>query len=169
MDPLLDVFVAGLPKGQPRVRARRAGNHVAMYSPSTADDWIGAIRAAVKDHLDIDQRWSVPMLLHKGANNALSVTMHFVFPRPKSHFRTGKYSDLIKDSAPVTHTSKPDLDNAVKLVCDALGTPKHPLIYSDDACVVSIVSSKRWAKQGEPAGLRLLINEVEDQVVMEKT
>ena len=167
MTTLLDVFVEGLPKGQPRPRARRAGKHVVMYNPGTADDWVDAIRAAVSSHVDLDQRWSAPMLLHKGANNALSVTMHFVFPRPKSHFRTGKYSDLIKDSAPVTHTSKPDLDNGVKLVCDALGTPKHPLIYSDDACVVSIVSSKRWAKQGEPSGLRLLITASGGQAVVE--
>ena len=169
MDPLLDVFIEGLPKGQPRVRARRAGKHVAMYNPGTADDWIDAVRAGVSSHVDLNQRWSVPMLLHKGANNALSVTMHFVFPRPKSHFRTGKYSDLIKDSAPVTHTCKPDLDNAIKLVCDALGTPKRPLVYGDDACVVSIVASKRWAKPDEPHGLRLLVTEVGDQAVVETT
>ena len=169
MSTLLDVFVEGLPKGQPRPRARRFGNHISMYDPGTADDWVDSIRAIVSSHVDIDQRWSVPMLLHKGANNALSLTMHFVFPRPKSHFRSGKYSDLLKDSAPVTHTCKPDLDNAIKLVADALGTPKRPLIYKDDACVVSIIASKRWAKPGEAAGMRLLINEVGDQAVVETT
>ena len=76
---------------------------------------------------------------------------------------------MVKASAPVIHVKKPDLDNAVKLVLDALGTPKKPLLYADDSCVVSIVASKRWAKQDEPSGLHLLITESGDQAVVETT
>ena len=169
MKALLDVFVEGLPKGQPRPRARRAGKHIVMYDPGTADDWTSAIRAAITDALDLEERWSVPMLLLKGAKPPLSVTMHFVFPRPKSHLGTGRNSGVVKASAPVIHTGKPAIDNAVKLVLDALGTPKKPLLYADDSCVVSIVASKRWAKQDEPSGLHLLITESGDQAVVETT
>ena len=158
MSPLLDVFIAGLPKGQPRVRARRTGNHVIMYDPGTADDWVESIRRSVPGELQSNEN-----------PEALALAMNFVFPRPKSHFRSGKYGHLLKDSAPTIHTGKPDLDNAIKLVCDALGTPKNPLIYSDDSCVVSIVSSKRWAKPGEASGVRLLVNEVGDQAMVETT
>ena len=52
-----------------------------MYDPGTADDWTSAIRAAITDAVDLKERWSLPMILHKGINSPLSVTMHFVFPR----------------------------------------------------------------------------------------
>ena len=162
MSPLLDVFIEGLPKGQPRVRARRAGNRVMMYDPGTADAWIESIRRSVFAGFQTEER-------RYSLGQGLAVAMHFIFPRPKAHFRSGKYAHLLKDSAPTIHTGKPDLDNAIKLVCDALGTPKNPLIYSDDSCVVSIVSSKRWAKPGEVSGVRLLVNEVGDQAMVETT
>jgi len=36
---------------------------------------------------------------------ALSVSMIFNMPRPKSHYRTGRYSHLLKSNAPKLHTS----------------------------------------------------------------
>ena len=128
------------------------GKHIVMYDPGTADEWIDAIRQKVSACYE-----------QREDSLCLSMTVHFVFRRPKSHFRSGRNAHLLKDSAPDKHTSKPDLDNAIKLVCDTLGTPKKPLVYSDDSCVVTIIASKRWAKPDEPSGMRLLLNEVRDQ------
>lgn len=49
-------------------------------------------------------------------------------------------------------TKKPDLDNVIKLVCDAL----NKAAYEDDKQITQIVAFKRWAQEGS-----LLISLVE--------
>jgi Holliday junction resolvase RusA-like endonuclease len=44
----------------------------------------------------------------------------FWFPRPKSHYGTGRNAERLKDSAPQYHVTKPDMDNTVKLLKDGL-------------------------------------------------
>ena len=46
----------------------------------------------------------------------IMIKMVFIMPRPKSHFRTGKYKHLLKDDIPEFHSSVPDLDNLVKFL-----------------------------------------------------
>ena len=55
----------------------------------------------------------------------------FYLKRPKSHFRTGKYSHLLKDAYKdmVYHSFKPDLDNLVKLIADII-QPQMIIDYS---------------------------------------
>ena len=50
----------------------------------------------------------------------------FYMPRPKHHYRTGKYKHLLKDSYKdiIYHSVVPDLDNLVKFICDLLGMNK---------------------------------------------
>lgn len=48
------------------------------------------------------------------------VTAVFTFTRPRSHYRTGKNSHLLRDAAPRLHTSKPDLDKLQRAIGDAL-------------------------------------------------
>jgi len=48
----------------------------------------------------------------------LSIT--FIFPRPKSHYRTGKYKGELRQSAPIHHTGPPDLDKLMRAIGDAL-------------------------------------------------
>ncbi len=77
---------------------------------------------------------------------ALTVSAMFLIPRPKSHYRVGKYADLLRPQAPAHHTAKPDLDNLIKGAIDALSG----LAYTDDAqvCCFSGVH-KQWAA-GDP-------------------
>ena len=66
----------------------------------------------------------------------------FYMPRPKYHYRTGKYSNLIKDKCKdmVYHSKTPDLDNLVKLVADVIqGTNR---IICDDS--VNTLSPPLW-------------------------
>lgn len=55
----------------------------------------------------------------------------FSFPRPKSHYGTGKNSTVLKATAPIYHTARPDIDNLIKFVCDALNT----VYWKDDSCI----------------------------------
>ena len=64
----------------------------------------------------------------------------FQFARPKSHYRTGKNSHLLRDSAPKYHTQKPDVTKLVRGVEDALSK----IIYHDDCLIVKQINEKGW-------------------------
>ena len=70
----------------------------------------------------------------------VSVKIAFYFPRPKSHYGTGRNAGLLKDSAPRNHVSKPDLDKLVRCVLDALTS----VAYYDDSQVVEVRARKEF-------------------------
>lgn len=59
----------------------------------------------------------------------VSVSVEFVFPRPKAHYRTGKHADELRESAPLWKTSAPDLDKLQRAIGDALAG----VLIRDDA------------------------------------
>ena len=69
----------------------------------------------------------------------------FHMPRPKSHYRTGKYKHLLKTDAPFFHSSTPDLDNIVKLVADAL----NGVFYKDDSQIAQLKAEKIYCTPSE--------------------
>ena len=106
----LSFFVAGLPKAQPRAKARAFGGFAQVYNPKTADDWKMMVRNEARRAWEAsgDTRpWE----------GALCVNLTFYFPRPKSHFRS---NGELKPNAPKWHASKPDRDNLDKGTLDAL-------------------------------------------------
>jgi Holliday junction resolvase RusA-like endonuclease len=126
-------FIAGTPKAQPRPKAARRGKHIVIYNPNTADEWKKAINQQTGD---------CPHYF----DEAVKVTIVFCIARPKSHYRTGKYSMLLKDSAPDHHTSKPDIDNLEKAVLDSLVNSN---ILKDDSIVTEFPTRKLWVDGGE--------------------
>lgn len=106
MRPPLSFFVVGLPKGQPRTKARACGQFAQVYTPKTADDWKLFIRDAANKAWD-KVPWTGP----------LCVNVTFYFPRPKAHFNS---KGVLKPNAPKFHVSKPDRDNCDKGCLDAL-------------------------------------------------
>jgi len=75
---------------------------------------------------------------------ALSVSMIFNMPRPKSHYRAGRYSHLLKPDAPKLHTSKPDIDNLVKFYLDSM----TGAFWKDDSIVCALEAKKVYAEEG---------------------
>ena len=70
----------------------------------------------------------------------LVVKINFYFKRPKSHYNSkGK----LKRFAPLRHTSRPDIDNLLKFVLDALN--KH--LYVDDSQIISLIGRKLYAEK----------------------
>jgi len=119
------------PISQQRHKVRRAGNRVFMYDPSSKD------KAKFKQE-------AVEFAPKQPLEGPISVSMVFHMPRPKSHYRSGRYSHLLKDNAPEVHTSKPDLDNIIKFYLDAM----TGMFWKDDAYVCMIEASKTYSKQG---------------------
>ncbi|HKE76650.1 MAG TPA: RusA family crossover junction endodeoxyribonuclease [Acidimicrobiales bacterium] len=73
------------------------------------------------------------------------VDVVFVLPRPRSHYRTGRYAGQLKPNAPVYCETRPDLDKLLRSLLD--GLTDSGLIYDDDQ-VVELVARKHY---GSPA------------------
>lgn len=146
--------VIGDPKPAPRPRAVSMGKHARIYMPNSADSWKHDVRAAAIDALG---DWK---LIKHGV--AVEVHLSFRFERPKSHFRTGRFSDMLKPHAPTRHTQVPDKDNLEKAVLDALGhfDDMPPLVWCDDCQVDDGRTSKRWADPNEEPGVAIAIMEI---------
>lgn len=84
-------------------------------------------------------------LAYKGPcyTGAVSITLNFWFSRPKTNRKEFM-------------TQRPDLDNTVKIVTDAL----NGKAYVDDQQVVEIKASKNWCVDGTREGVHLTIEEI---------
>ena len=83
----------------------------------------------------------------------LKLSLTFQFKRPKSHFRTGKNSNLIKESKSCPwHLQKPDDDNLKKAAQDALTASG---IWKDDCQVVLSVVAKLWSTGKEGVSIEI--------------
>lgn len=76
----------------------------------------------------------------------LSITLEVVVERPDSHWRRDGTLGAVGRRTPWP-TGKPDVDNILKLVADALN--EHA--YRDDAAIVEARVVRRWANGGETA------------------
>lgn len=124
MNPIT-FFAPGIPKGQPRVKAfaRKMGDHhvARVYTPGTAEEW--------KSRVAIAGRPFAPL---EPITGPVRADLVLYFPRPKSHYRTGKRAGELRDDIPNYHTAKPDRDNSDKAVLDALTVLRF---WHDDAQV----------------------------------
>ena len=107
----IQFFVSGIPKAQPRARAtiRPGAKHASVYDPGTANDWRRLVMAAAQAAYR-GEPLTVP----------LRIDVAWYFPRPKSHFRTGRRAGELREDAPVCHSGRPDRDNLDKTILDAL-------------------------------------------------
>jgi Holliday junction resolvase RusA-like endonuclease len=70
----------------------------------------------------------------------LAVSMVFAMPRPKGHYRTGRNTHLLRDTAPPYPAGTPDLSKLCRATEDALTDAG---IWADDA---QVVEYRRLAK-----------------------
>ena len=122
--------VLGTPRALQRHRFTKKGF---TYDPSVQDKKAFAIQAAV-------------FKPGKPIEGAIKLTLGFFFSHPKSHYRTGKYSHILKDNFSKNRfmDKKPDLDNLIKLVADSL-----PGFYRDDRQIVIINARKLYCADGD--------------------
>jgi crossover junction endodeoxyribonuclease RusA len=74
----------------------------------------------------------------------VEITVHFLLPRPKTHFGTGRNAQTLRPSAPEHPTGKPDVDKLVRALLDGL---TH-IAFRDDSQVVRVVAQKFYADYG---------------------
>ncbi len=132
---MIDFWVDGEPKGQPRPRAFAFNGKARVYDPGTAEGWKSMIAIAARTGLYGER---------EKLEGPLALRLRFFFPRPKSHFRTRKTEYIIRDDAPTYHTGKPDSDNAAKAVMDAL---TQIGVWNDDAQICKLSVTKEYGSQ----------------------
>ena len=121
--------ILGIPKAQGRPKFYRRGTFVGAYDPSSSREYKNNVAAQICSQQ--------PYLF--GRDKALILRLVFWLPRPKGHF--GKKG--LKPSAPADHTTKPDLDNLIKAIKDAL----KGLVWVDDSQVCRLVADKKYGAE----------------------
>jgi Holliday junction resolvase RusA-like endonuclease len=91
---------------------------------------------------------------HELLTGPLMLDVTFVLQRPKGHYRTGKNSHLLRDSAPEYPTVKPDTTKLLRAVEDAL----NGIVWRDDAQVVTQIARKVY---GSPERMEVRIDELD--------
>jgi len=139
---MINFSVYGTPQALKRHRSVKCGNFVRQYDPSAADkqDFLAKC---------IEHKPDKPF------DEPLKMVLSFGFARPKSHYRTGKNAGILKDDAPSWHTQKPDADNLVKFVCDAL----NGIYWRDDSIVCCLTVIKYYT---DAPNTEITISECED-------
>ena len=146
---VVEFRVFGLPA--PQGSKRHLGNGIMVESSKKVRPWRQDVMVAAER-------------AYKGEaiNNPVRLEIDFFFARPKSHYRTGKYSDLLKPNAPIYASShgQGDLDKLVRATADALSFVTGGCIIRDDCLVVSIASSKQYANAITPPGAAIKVVEL---------
>jgi Holliday junction resolvase RusA-like endonuclease len=67
----------------------------------------------------------------------------FAFWRPKAHYRTGKYADMLKPSAPSAPMSYPDIEKLVRAINDAI----EGIVFRNDSQIARLFAEKTYREQ----------------------
>ena len=122
--------VLGEPVSQKRHRHVKMGSFVRTYDPS----------ADQKADFRIVAQQQAPA---QPISDPMFVEINAYFSRPKSHYGTGRNADKLKDSSPTYHTKKPDADNCVKFVFDAL----NGIFWTDDSYISGVSIMKHYSEK----------------------
>ena len=139
---MIEFFVPGKPQALKRHRTYRMPNGKTVRvdpSRTAKDDFL----AKAMEH-----RPEEPL------RGPIYLGVKCLFPRPKSHYRTGKYAHTLKDNAPQWHTSVPDTDNILKFIGDAL----NGIFWLDDRQIVWVRAMKRY---GDTPGIEIKIEDIQ--------
>lgn len=128
------VRVLGLPQQQGSKKAFVVKGRAIMSDANEKNlkPWRGHVTQTV------GEAWGDAPLL----TGPVKMVVTFAFPRPASHYGTGRNAGVLKASAPSYKTSAPDLDKLQRAIGDALsGT-----VFRDDAQVAVWDVSKVYAE-----------------------
>ena len=130
---IVSFTIPGPPKGKARPKVTRAQNGASVtYTPDATVAYEELVRA----------RYTTEAKGYRFPDNAaLRVEIKAYFPVPKS---STKYIKAGMLNGRIRPTKKPDTDNIIKIICDAL----NGLAYKDDAQIVSNSTEKRYANDG---------------------
>lgn len=108
------------PRGSKKALPNRAtGRAMMVDSNPKSGPWMNAVAHEAAQAMN-----GRPLMI-----GPVKVAVEFVFPRPKSHYRTGKNAHVLRDDAPLYHDKKPDADKLER----GLGDGMTGVVMRDDA------------------------------------
>ena len=119
---MIEIIIPGEPQGKARPRVTVRGGYAHAYTPEKTAQYEAHIRQCY---------WQKYRDAYKYVEKPVRVEVEAVFGIPKSASRT-KRQDMLDGI--IKPTKKPDADNILKAVCDALNS----LAWGDDAQVTSV-------------------------------
>ena len=125
--------VLGTPVPQGSVKA--FGSRVVANNEQALGSWRSDVASAAQRAKPAD--WDI--------NAAISLRCEFVFPRPQSHYGTGKNLTKLKPSAPRYHVKTPDVDKLVRGVADSIGDAVARVLLNNDSQIVTLYAAKRYS------------------------
>ena len=130
MSTELNFIVPGEPVAQPRHRVRTIGKRSMLYLPKSHP--VHAYKAAIRvAFVAVAGKW-------KTITGPVQLSVYCRFEMPKSWSKKKR-----SESQGILHDGKPDADNVLKAVEDALTDCG---VWSDDKQVASAFISKRWSE-----------------------
>ncbi len=135
---MIQFFVEGTPKAQPRHRQGKFG----AYTPDSVKGW--------RELIWIEARKHVPSEPHRGG---VIMAVTYYFQRPKNHFRTnGEVKPRFQSDS---HLGKPDADNLIKSLKDEL---QQIGMYRNDSQVYELHIVKLWTALHARSGMNVQIS-----------
>lgn len=151
----LRVFGRPAPQGSKKVQRYLPGGRAVLgESSKNVKPWRQSVVYASAALAEEQGILSLLPILHP-----VIVEIEFLFPRPKSHYGTGKNAETLKPSAPYWTVSAMDgdLDKICRASIDGLSESSGGLLIKDDKLVVSLSASKRYCATGEHPGANISI------------
>lgn len=135
-----EFWISTIPKGQARPRFARMGKFVKTYDPAQSKDY------------KADLKWQILEQNPCMMQGPVSLIVDFLMPHPQAHYN----KKGLKNNTPHYHTSKPDTDNLIKGLLDAINDTGR--IWRDDSQVAVIMATKKYA---ELPGIKLYIQDMQ--------
>ena len=150
MHLMFDVYGIPKPGGSKKAFPNpKTGRIVIVDDCKKNKDWRACVMAFALD--EVNRSGSVKSPIQIPFEGPLSVVCIFWMPRPKSHYRTGRYADELKQNAPGEHIIRPDESKLWRSTEDALTDAG---IWKDDSQVVEQHIFKMYSVQ---SGAMILI------------
>lgn len=122
--------VLGVPVGKGRPKFSTVNGHAVAYTPAKTVNYETLVQLAYQQQIG-------SFMFDK--NKPLRAVIRAFFPIPKSTSK--KKREQMRDLR-ILHTKRPDVDNIVKAVLDAL----NGVAYYDDSQVAEVLISKAYAE-----------------------
>ena len=157
--PLLTFWCDGVPTPPGSKKAFVVGKRAVIVDDNSATlkQWRAAVHDAALRQIDRNRQRGT-----EWDTITCAVEVHLVFwlPRPRSHYRTGKFSHLLRADAPARPGAKPDLDKLTRAIGDSLTSAR---VYQDDALVVQSAQAKHYAERPEQSGVHVTVKPLPDE------
>nr|BAR30348.1 Holliday junction resolvase (Rus) [uncultured Mediterranean phage uvMED] len=148
-DSLIEFWVEGIPR--PQGSKRHVGNGRMVEASKHTAGWRKAVSQA-----------ALAAFTGEPISGPVGVAVHFLFPRPKSHYRTGRNAEMLRQGAPKFPTTRAvgDIDKLARALCDAVSVTSGGSVLQDDSLVQWLYGQKEWAARNEASGAYVRIMKI---------